>query len=392
MAGRPRTARRARELVAGAVAALAGASALAGVPAFGQDAGPAIPDQGTVRTDAYWWVAALSHDQTRLTVLYSGPGCVLNDSGQATVTDSAPAVNIQVTARVAGGSCGARPRVQRLQVSLPTRVAGRPIYGQRNDPRLPGGTPHVDVAGRRADGRPAIPRVVGLQALDAKLALRMARLIPHARTAGLSDEVVRQSVAGGASRRVLLGLRASRAPASAPSLAIDPDSPTTSAGGLVQPSASSCAGAFDVPTLQNVTEVGAATFCLVNQARVAAGLPALKLDGTLLAAAVQHSLDMAVNDYFSHTTPSGETLLERLQGVGYPQNATLMGENIAWGTLTLSTPASIVAGWLSSAPHRANILNPAFRGTGIAVVPQAPRTRAAGQAGATYTEDFGSQG
>ena len=66
-----------------------------------------------------------------------------------------------------------------------------------------------------------------------------------------------------------------------------------------------------------------------------------------------------------------------------------VAEDIAWGTLSLATPRSIVAGWMASPRHRVNILNPGFRSTGVGVSPHAPASFAEGQAGATYTQDFG---
>jgi uncharacterized protein YkwD len=47
-----------------------------------------------------------------------------------------------------------------------------------------------------------------------------------------------------------------------------------------------------------------------------------------------------------------------------------------------------VAAWMNSAPHRANILKPAFRVIGIGIRPGVPVS--SGGQGATYTTDFGS--
>ncbi len=66
-----------------------------------------------------------------------------------------------------------------------------------------------------------------------------------------------------------------------------------------------------------------------------------------------------------------------------------VGENIAWGTLSLATPRAIVAAWMASPAHRANILDANFRETGIGVTPRPPASLAHGQAGAIYTQDFG---
>ncbi len=46
-----------------------------------------------------------------------------------------------------------------------------------------------------------------------------------------------------------------------------------------------------------------------------------------------------------------------------------VGENIAWGTLWLATPKAIVAGWMASPGHRANILDATFKDTGVGVSP-----------------------
>ena len=44
---------------------------------------------------------------------------------------------------------------------------------------------------------------------------------------------------------------------------------------------------------------------------------------------------------------------------------------------------------MASPGHRANILDPSYRETGIGVSPQAPVAFAGGQPGAIYTQDFG---
>ena len=66
-----------------------------------------------------------------------------------------------------------------------------------------------------------------------------------------------------------------------------------------------------------------------------------------------------------------------------------MAENIALGTMQLSTPEAIVASWMKSSHHRANILNSDFRDSGVGIVARAPSKYSGGQAGATYTQQFG---
>jgi uncharacterized protein YkwD len=105
-----------------------------------------------------------------------------------------------------------------------------------------------------------------------------------------------------------------------------------------------------------------------------------------------HSGDMVAHDYFAHTSPTGETAAGRVLESGYvPAGAGYtIGENIAFGTLDLSTPAKIVRSWMSSPGHRAAILDAAYRQTGIGIVPGAPPSLSGGQAGGTYTQEFGT--
>ena len=84
---------------------------------------------------------------------------------------------------------------------------------------------------------------------------------------------------------------------------------------------------------------------------------------------------MVSENYFDHISPAGETPLARIKASTYlpRRSAYMVGENIALGTMQLATPASIVASWMKSPDHRANILNPDFRDSGIGVVAQAPQ-------------------
>src|SRR5262249_10566315 len=126
--------------------------------------------------------------------------------------------------------------------------------------------------------------------------------------------------------------------------------------------------------------------------RSAHGERPLHFNGRLERAAQGHSDSMALSNYFDHDGPNGQTPLSRLRSVGYISSAHVgyeIGENIAWGTGRLATPRAIVASWMASPGHRANILDPHFRETAIGVSPRAPAALAHGQRGALYTEDFG---
>jgi uncharacterized protein YkwD len=153
-----------------------------------------------------------------------------------------------------------------------------------------------------------------------------------------------------------------------------------------------CSGAGLTPTPENVEAVREATVCLINNERIAHGERPLQLNTDLANCAQGHSESMAVDDYFSHEGPGGTTPLSRMQAAGYIDSSQIgyeIGENIAWGTLWLATPKSIVESWMQSPEHRANILDANYRETGIGVSPHAPIARAEGQPGALYTQDFG---
>ena len=100
---------------------------------------------------------------------------------------------------------------------------------------------------------------------------------------------------------------------------------------------------------------------LINAHRVQAGCAPLIPHRQLTAAARGHSTDMALNDYFSHTSLDGRSPWDRMAEAGYTSFSSA-GENIAAG---YSSPASVVNGWMNSSGHRANILNCNFTETGI---------------------------
>jgi uncharacterized protein YkwD len=154
----------------------------------------------------------------------------------------------------------------------------------------------------------------------------------------------------------------------------------------------SCPGASLTPDEGNLETIRAATLCLVNRERAANGESALQPNAQLQQAAQGHSESMVQEDYFEHTSPNGDTPLSRMRAAGYIYSSQVgyeVGENIGWGTLWLATPDAIVAAWMASPGHRANILDAHFRDTAIGVSPHAPASLAHGQAGAIYTQDFG---
>ena len=103
-----------------------------------------------------------------------------------------------------------------------------------------------------------------------------------------------------------------------------------------------------------------------NVQRSSAGLAALTIDARLVQVARQRAQDMATRNYFSHTSPSGETAFTVLDQIGYVYQ--LAGENIARNNYADSESVQVsITGFMNSPTHRANILEPAFRRVGIGV-------------------------
>lgn len=81
----------------------------------------------------------------------------------------------------------------------------------------------------------------------------------------------------------------------------------------------------------------------------------------LFEAAKTHSDDMAENQYFSHTSPEGVGIEQRVDAQSYVWQT--IGENIAAGH---SSAVGAVEGWLESPGHCRNIMNSAFTQMGMA--------------------------
>ena len=146
------------------------------------------------------------------------------------------------------------------------------------------------------------------------------------------------------------------------------------------------------PEPGDLQQISAATLCLINQERARNGELPLQANGLLEQAAWGHSEEMVGEDYFAHVAPNGLTPVGRVEATGYVPNQQVgytLGENIAWGTLQLSTPSAIVAAWIASPEHLANILFSPYRDTAIGVAPEAPASLAGGEPGAVYSQEFG---
>jgi uncharacterized protein YkwD len=103
-------------------------------------------------------------------------------------------------------------------------------------------------------------------------------------------------------------------------------------------------------------------FDLTNAARVVHGLPVLTWDEHVRETARKHSVDMAQNNYFSHTNLEGQSPFDRM--LEDDIRFTVAGENLAYGQFS-----SVFAheGLMNSMGHRENILQKDFEFLGVGV-------------------------
>jgi uncharacterized protein YkwD len=149
-----------------------------------------------------------------------------------------------------------------------------------------------------------------------------------------------------------------------------------------------CTNTDLLPAADNVEQIRDAVLCLHNQIRQQHNLPLLKDNAKLRKAAVGHSADMVDEGYFDHTTPDGDSFVDRILGSGYAKrnDAWTLGENLAWGTGDLSSATGVMNAWMGSAGHKANILKRAYKEVGIGIRLGVPTDNGVG---ATITADFG---
>ena len=126
---------------------------------------------------------------------------------------------------------------------------------------------------------------------------------------------------------------------------------------------------LDPPRPADQPAVAREVLKLVNRARAAARqcgskpYPAaepLRLSGELSRAAVDYAAMMASSSRLEHRGLDGSVPADRVRRAGYA--AELVGENIAGG---VPDAAGVVAGWLASPGHCANIMEPRFTEMGL---------------------------
>jgi uncharacterized protein YkwD len=150
----------------------------------------------------------------------------------------------------------------------------------------------------------------------------------------------------------------------------------TASSSYVAP-ASACPGSADPAATPAVQQRAIA--CLVNWARSEAGRRSLASSRSLQRAAVLKGRGVVSCGELTHA-PCGSDPLAPLRACGYRYAS--FGENLLLGGWREVSAREVVAAWLQSPEHRANILRAGFRDIGAALVHE--------RDGAVWVATFGS--
>jgi uncharacterized protein YkwD len=124
------------------------------------------------------------------------------------------------------------------------------------------------------------------------------------------------------------------------------------------------------PAAGDSQAVGARVLALVNEARSSRrrcgwtrfeAVPPLTLSAALGNAALAHARDMAARGAMGHAGSDGSSVADRATRAGYRWRT--VGENVATGQ---ASAEEVVAGWLASPRHCANVMSADFAEMGVA--------------------------
>ena len=138
--------------------------------------------------------------------------------------------------------------------------------------------------------------------------------------------------------------------------------PAAASGGCI-------AGGTAVPAKGTLRQTAASVVHEINEERAVRERPRLRVDRRLARAGGRHARNMVRRGYFSHVTPSGRGVADRVEATGYLQNAAswALGETLAWGTGPCATPEATVTAWMDSPPHRRILLGRRYREIGVGI-------------------------
>jgi uncharacterized protein YkwD len=112
------------------------------------------------------------------------------------------------------------------------------------------------------------------------------------------------------------------------------------------------------PALAGLSSSESALLRELNRVRAEHGLGRLRYDRHLERAARAHTREMLRTDVFAHGAFGSRLLLFDVVG-------SSAGENLAWGAGAQGSARAVIASWLASPEHRANLLRPSFTRVGV---------------------------
>jgi uncharacterized protein YkwD len=101
---------------------------------------------------------------------------------------------------------------------------------------------------------------------------------------------------------------------------------------------------------------------LTNDLRTQKNIPLLTSNSKLTTAATAKAIDMVQKSYFSHTSPSGETVSDFVRRTGYQY--IVVGENLAIG---YATAEELMAAWEKSPTHLSNLVDKDYIDFGVSL-------------------------
>lgn len=103
----------------------------------------------------------------------------------------------------------------------------------------------------------------------------------------------------------------------------------------------------------------------INQVRQQKGLNSLKNNEKLAEVARKYSREMARKNFFSHVSPEGSTLSQRVRAGGIYY--WVVGENLFMSSNAPQPVPLAIKGWMNSPGHRENLLGSGYTETGVGV-------------------------
>jgi uncharacterized protein YkwD len=136
---------------------------------------------------------------------------------------------------------------------------------------------------------------------------------------------------------------------------------------LAPDEASAACANRDLEFQANPAVVREALLCEIDRVRGRRDVRDLRASGLLDVAAGRHAVDMFERRYFSHVSPGGGDLGDRVRRAGFARSDCVwaVGEVLSWGVGDRSTAAGTVRAWLSSPSHRRILVSRRYGQVGV---------------------------